>query len=183
MNSRIWYHGEKPLRTTVAGLLLLSLGWSGQILPVAVKAQAEVAVPDQDAKAKALASFPDFVRWPGQEPGVTIGILGEDSIGDSLEKLHATVKRSRRVEDLKDCRVIFIAKSEQPQIGAIIDSLGEASVLTVGETEGFAKDGGIIGFTVVGDKVRFEINTSAARRAGLKIDSRLMRLAVRIFSS
>jgi hypothetical protein len=114
---------------------------------------------------------------------VTIGILGEDPFGDSLSKMHLSVKRSRRIEDLKSCQVIFIAKSEQPNIGAIIDSLGEANVLTVGETEGFARDGGVIGFTLVGDKVRFEINTSAARRAGLKIDSRLLRLAVRIFNS
>ena len=47
----------------------------------------------------------------------------------------------------------------------------------MGETEGFAQRGGVINFTKVGDKIRFEINPEAAKRAQLKISSRLLRIA------
>jgi hypothetical protein len=49
--------------------------------------------------------------------------------------------------------------------------------LTVGETEGFAVQGGIINLTVEEDKVHFEINPVAAERAGLKISSKLLSMA------
>ena len=72
---------------------------------------------------------------------------------------------------------------EQPFIRAIFESLAGANVLTVGESEGFAKQGGVIGFVMEKDQVRFEINTGAARQAGLKIDLRLLKLAKRVFNS
>jgi len=49
--------------------------------------------------------------------------------------------------------------------------------MTVGEVEDFARDGGVINFVLRENKVRFEINVSAAERAGLKISSKLLKLA------
>ena len=51
------------------------------------------------------------------------------------------------------------------------------SVLTVGEQEGFAVRGGIVNLTKEKNKVRFEINLDAAKRAGLKMSSQLLKLA------
>ena len=51
-------------------------------------------------------------------------------------------------------------------------------VLTVADTAGFLDHGGIINFVLEGSKVRFEINQEAAERAGIKISSKLLRLAV-----
>jgi hypothetical protein len=50
-------------------------------------------------------------------------------------------------------------------------------VLTVGETEDFAEDGGMIAFLVEENKIRFEINLEAADKAKLKISSKLLALA------
>lgn len=52
-----------------------------------------------------------------------------------------------------------------------------AQVLTVGEHEGFAQQGGAIGFAAGGNKVRLAINTGAARDAGLEINPRLLQLS------
>jgi hypothetical protein len=59
---------------------------------------------------------------------------------------------------------------------SILAGLKDASVLTVGETEGFAARGGIINFYIEGNRVRFEINPDAAHRSGLKISSQLLQL-------
>ena len=86
----------------------------------------------------------------------------------------------RRVEDLACvtwCRIVFITKSAEMEPELVVNSLGAASILTVGETAGFAANGGMVNFTNDQSKVRFEINQGAARRAGLKISSKLLRLA------
>jgi hypothetical protein len=52
-------------------------------------------------------------------------------------------------------------------------------VLTVGETERFTQTGGMINFIMEGNKIRFEINDETAKKAGLKISSKLLSLALR----
>jgi hypothetical protein len=47
----------------------------------------------------------------------------------------------------------------------------------VGETEHFAQQGGIIGFCLEEEKVRFEINLDAAGVAQLRISAKLLTLA------
>jgi len=160
--------------------VLLSICLQIAVRPARVLAQEPT--PEYKAKAGFLVRFPDYVKWPTSGGGpIRVGILGDDSFGSALDKLKP--KRSRRIEDLKDCQMIFISKSEQAKIAAILASLEGENILTVGETEGFAKLGGEIGFVIEGDKLLFEINPGAARRAGLGFDLRLLRLAARVVNS
>jgi hypothetical protein len=172
---------NRPHRWRYGGSWLLVLGlpwlavWGAAILRAADGT-------DNGAMAKSMVLFSDYIKWPAAENSdITIGILGDDPFGETLAKVN--VKRSRKLDDLKGCQIIFVSKSEQGNLNAILDALGTASVLTVGDAEGFAKQGGVIGFVAEGDKVRFEINTAAARRAGLRIDLRLLKLAMHVFNS
>ena len=144
-------------------------------------------------KAICIRNFIQFVEWPATSfPGVgapiVIGVLGEDPFGDVLDEgmrgetvnnRPLVVKRSRRVEELKCCHVLFISKSEEGRLDQILAALagGGGGVLTIGETDGFARRGGIINLFLQGNKVRFEINIDAANRSGLKISSQLLSLA------
>ena len=87
------------------------------------------------------------------------------------------IKRSSDVKDLKSCAVLFIARSEKTRLRKIFDEIGRQPVLTVSEIEGFARHWGIINFTTDGNRVRFEINTQAAKRSHLRVSSRLLRVA------
>jgi len=49
--------------------------------------------------------------------------------------------------------------------------------LTVGDSEEFINEGGMIRFTEAGRRIRFEINPDAAADASLRVSSRLLRLA------
>jgi hypothetical protein len=55
-------------------------------------------------------------------------------------------------------------------------------ILTIGDTEGFGEKGVMINFIIRDNKVRFEINPEAARRAGLTISSKLLSLATIVHS-
>jgi hypothetical protein len=79
--------------------------------------------------------------------------------------------------DLKACHLLFVCSSEEPRLPELAGMLKGAPVLTVGESEDFAKRLGVIGFFIEAKKVRFQINTDAAARAQLEISSRLLRLA------
>jgi N-acetylglucosamine kinase-like BadF-type ATPase len=79
---------------------------------------------------------------------------------------------------LKDCQVLFVSSSEAPRVDRIIASCGTNSILTVGEGEQFTRRGGMIGFMISDQKVRFRINREAAEGAGLTVSSRLLRLSV-----
>jgi len=87
-----------------------------------------------------------------------------------------TAKECRTLEEAKKCHILFISTSEKKRLAEIFDGLGNTPVLTVGETETFVKSGGAINFFREGNKFRFEINADAAKKAGLKIDSKLLGL-------
>ncbi len=169
---------------------LLLLGTVGSGL-AGEKARAESAAYDEyEVKAAFLFNFVQFVKWPAAPGGqLLIGILGDDPFGGALDKIikgetvagrKLAIKRSHKADDLKGCQVVFVAGSERANVGGILASLTGANVLTVGETEGFVKQGGAIGFSSGGEKVRFEINNGAAQRAGMEISSRLLKLASRV---
>jgi hypothetical protein len=52
--------------------------------------------------------------------------------------------------------------------------------LTICSIQRFVKAGGIIGFVVLGERLRFEINEGAAEKSKLKISARLLELAYRV---
>lgn len=142
-------------------------------------------------KAAFLFNFAKFIDWPAgsfatpQSP-FTICILGVDPFGRAMDDVwqgksvgdrSAAVERSKNLADARRCEIVFISSSEKRRVPEILDGLRGSNALVVGETEGFAADGGAIQFTIVEDHVRFLINTDAAERAGLKVSSKLLSLA------
>lgn len=178
---RLPWTGRASLR---ARLLLLAA------LALVLPAQA-VEREEYQVKGEFLLNLARFVEWPaegelGVEGEIRVCVLGSGEVSSILSKvLHgkSAGRRDvmvRRVEDLGGaawCRIVFITKSSEVEPEFVVNSLGAASILTVGETAGFAANGGMVNFTGDQSEVRFEINQRAARRAGLKISSKLLRLA------
>jgi hypothetical protein len=138
-----------------------------------------------------LYNFAKFVEWPSdsfRSPGGTLAIciVGHNPFSLDIEnELRARPAGDHPVEfvalkptdALNACQIVFIPVTEKDKAARIVKSLKGASVLTVGESEGFAVRGGIINFTVEEGNIRFEINRRGADRAGLKISSKLLNLA------
>lgn len=150
--------------------------------------QTRVVNREYQLKAAFLFHFTSFISWPDEALGddsIEIGVLGQDPFGKALDALDGkvvqgrkvVVKRSRSAKDLKSCAVLFIARSEQRRLPEILSEMDHRPVLTVSEIEGFAHRWGIINFTIAENHVRIEINNEAAKRANLRISSRLLRVA------
>ena len=165
----------------VLGVALVLLGSARSQSPTAGEYQ---------VKAAFLYNFAKFVEWP---PGsfsnasapLQICVFGRDPFGDELRTITSekTVNghrlEVRHVADLqhaRSCHILFVASSETP-VKLILEGLRGASVLTVGDSKGFAEQGGMISFVLENDRVQFEVSRKAADEAGLKISSKLLSVA------
>lgn len=149
------------------------------------------AVSEYQIKAVFLFNFAQFVDWPaGAFPGPTtpivIGVVGEDPFGALLDRTvqgerinnrPIAARRFRRVEEVDLCHVLFISRSETARLDQVLARLQNRPILTVGEVDGFAFRGGMIGFVTENNKVRMRINADSAKAAGLVISSKLLRPA------
>jgi hypothetical protein len=87
------------------------------------------------------------------------------------------INRTNSAKGLTNCHILFIGSSEKWHIQEILRIIKGLNILTIGDTDGFAQKGIIINFYTEEQKVRFEINLDAAKRANLTISSRLLSLA------
>ncbi|MFT5089985.1 MAG: hypothetical protein ACI906_004678 [Candidatus Latescibacterota bacterium] len=145
---------------------------------------------EHQIKAAFLFNFANFVQWPTaaltDTTTLTIGILGDDPFGNAFTpferrkiKGHSLrIVRSTRLQELPICHVLFISTSEEKHLEQIFQHLKDRPVLTVSETPGFARTGGMINFVLQDKRVRFEINLPQTREAKLKLSSKLLKLAL-----
>lgn len=87
--------------------------------------------------------------------------------------------KSRR-ENLDTCQSAFISASERQALALILEPLQHTPVLTVSDVDGFLEAGGTINLITVANKVRFEVNLDAVRRAGPTISAQLLKLAAAV---
>lgn len=171
----------------LAAALLLAPGpaWPGLVV------SPQVAASEYQVKAAFLYNFTKFVEWPpaafeDERATFRVCIVGGNPFGESLEEVIAgqevegrklTLLRADDLADPTGCHLLFLGRSERQRTAEVLAAVREANVLTVGEAEGFLEQGGVINFKLDNGKVRFEINPAAAERAGLKMSSKLLRLA------
>jgi hypothetical protein len=170
--------------------LLFSAAYASWLTPAALLTQPPLPAPEYQVKAACLYNFAKFVEWPEQnrhsQTPLVFGVLGEDPFGEELDAVvkgrsiagrTITVVRYRSLEKLGPCHILFVSESEDGRLPMIFEALAGRGTLTVGDTPRFAARGGVIGFTMERQRIRFEVNLDAAKRAGIRISSRLLRLA------
>jgi hypothetical protein len=141
-------------------------------------------------KAAFLYNFAKFVEWPsgtlGSSSPIAICVLGQNPFGRVLEDTVSgkTVDGKafvvRRISEAKAgpfCQILFVSASERARFGAILGELRTGGVLTVGESDGFIEEGGIVNLKLDDGKIQIQINLNAAEHAGVRISSKLLSLA------
>ena len=97
--------------------------------------------------------------------------------GKTVDGRALTVRRLKGPEEGTGCQIVFVGAHEMSLLPALLREIRGSAILTVGDTEKFSRQGGMVNFVVQDNRVRFEINADAAQRAGLKISSKLLQLA------
>jgi len=144
-------------------------------------------------KAAMLANFALFIDWPpaafstADSPFVAC-VWGKDpfgpwlkhELGERVGSHRVEVRHFQNGEAAPECHMVFICRSEQPRLKQVLASLRNTRALIISDASDinyFCRNGGMIGFVTEGRKVRFDLNASAAAKAGLKIDSKLKRVS------
>lgn len=171
-------------------LFTLASIWLSVLHPVAVKAQA--ISREYHVKAVFLYNFVQFTEWPtnafaNSNSPIVIGILGasdpfgkvidETVRGETVRNRSIIIQRYKRVEEIKECHVLFITQSESSRLNKIFSALRGRSILTVADLDGFAQKGGMIEFSTERNKIRLSICVGATKAAGLTLSSKLLRIA------
>jgi hypothetical protein len=156
------------------------------------EARADSGPSEYEVKAVFLYNFAKFVEWPSptfSETGgaVVLGVFGDDPFGPALERIalhqqvqgrRIVIRRARSLSELGFCHLVFLGSpgpgGSWPQT---IRAASAAGQLVVGDTSDFAVQGGGIGFFVEERRVRFVVNLAATDRAGLKVSSKLLKIA------
>ena len=145
---------------------------------------------EYQVKALFLYNFINFVEWPAgssffSSPSINICIVGDDPFDDALDSIRNESVKGKRInirykrvfDGPEGCQILFIPASERSYLGNILHSVRDESVLTIADTEDAVRQGTVIGFFIEQKKVRFAVNLEAARRSGLKISAKLLRLS------
>ena len=178
-------------RWAKGGLKTLSAAWF-VISALLLSGTLQAAAPTEyQLKAVFLFNFAQFVDWPQEsfpeaQMPLVIGVLGEDPFGTYLDEIvsgetvnnhQLEIQRYRRVNEMKTCHILFISQSESKRLEQIVAALKGRSILTVSDSDGFTRYGGMIRFVTEKNKLRLRINLEAATAANLTISSKLLRPA------
>jgi hypothetical protein len=156
----------------------------------AVSAQTP-ALSEYQVKALFLFNFAKYVDWPaesfsGNSAPIVIGLVGDDNFGDNLNRVidgksingrPVVVKRVASEEEYKSCHILFVSASEKERMAEILNAVKDLATLTVGETDEFLVQEGMINLTKKENKIRVEINLIPAQRVKLKLSSKLLSVA------
>lgn len=143
---------------------------------------------EDSTKAGFILNFIKYAEWPSTTPpgsNLLVCSLSDQALSGKLESLQGRqvhgreirVRTTNRSNEWRDCSVLFIAADEAPRIEGVLRNTGQHPVLTISDAPGFVQAGGIIGLKLRGGRIRFDINQGAARQAGLKLSSQLLKLA------
>jgi len=144
------------------------------------------AVTEYDLKAAYLLNFAGYVEWPETPKPVTICVYGENpfkaaTIATLLEakagQINAGFKYPNQLEQLTDCKILYLSPSEHDNFSKIIALLHNAPVLIVTDVQDRAPPGSMINLVTESNRLRFEINISAVLAAKLRISSKMLKLA------
>jgi hypothetical protein len=156
-------------------------------------APAAQPAPDLERSVKAafLVKFLDYTEFPlaafaDAAAPLVIGVLGSDEVAAELRRIAArrnvqsrtvSVKIVRENEAAAGVHLLFVGGSDAARVRGVLRADRPAPMLVVTEAENGLRQGSVINFKLVEERVRFDVSLEAADRHGIKLSSRLLSVA------
>ncbi len=140
---------------------------------------------EEELKTAFVYNFLKFVSWP-KFLGDTLHlcVVGKTALKSYLPALNGRFIKNRVLkvtviegEPLSSCQALFVGSLSSNKLKFLLEEAKHESVLTISDLPGFLKNGGIIEIFQVNNRLAFGVNLIAARKSGLKLSSRLLKLA------
>lgn len=148
--------------------------------------QVQAADREFQLKAAFIYNIARMVEWPNTGEELVLCFFGEHKFGDTLKSFKNKNVRNRSLrihkavpfEEIPSCNILFVSDGDQAVLNEIQPKTKNLPILTIGDTEGFAKNGGMVNLVSRGERIKIYINLKIAKQAQLKISSKLLSLAV-----
>jgi hypothetical protein len=138
-------------------------------------------------------NFSRFITWPEQslppeQSEITFCIVGKNPFGTSLSAVENTKINGRTIkvlssdsfQNLPECHLLFISKSEDSHLSSLLSRIGTKPVVMVSDIPGFVDAGGSIEFIIKEDRLSFIINNSDLKMRGMQACASMLDLAASV---
>jgi hypothetical protein len=146
---------------------------------------------EHQIKAAALHNLITFTDWPASafaDAGspLVVGVLGKGPVAALLDDFVAnetwqgrriSLRRLSTPAEGRDCHVLYVERSEHARWPALASQFSKRAILTVSDSDLFARRGGVVQLAIERNKLRLIVNLKVARACGLTISSKVLRLA------
>lgn len=169
--------GPRNLCRVAPCIVLCALWLSG----TALASGSTDSAAEYELKAALLRQLLNYVEWPSNAPS-QVCVVGEDPFGATLDRAFGPLRpRLRRLSansaELPACGLVFVAASEAPVTRLLLDRLRNIGTLSVSDQPNFTEQGGMIAMRMQERRVKFRIDVEHTRRAGLRVNAKLLRLS------
>jgi YfiR/HmsC-like len=156
---------------------------SGTITPAHAQTQ------ENELKAAFIYNFINFTDWSMEIARyIKLCTVADDQLSTALESLEdkkvknstLTVRKLEPNEDPDRCHVVFVSNSERAHLPKLIRKMG-LNILTITDSPGWAERGMMIEMSVEQQRIVFNVNEKTANANLIKISSKLLRLAKRVY--
>lgn len=185
---RFFFAKKNQLFLSIGELLVkqlvfwLILGLTGLPIRGEADTNAEIINREFQLKTAYLFHFAELTEWPAAQP-ITICLQGASPLRQNLPALEGQLINGQAVHILLDqqndaagCRILFL--SDNTRLTPVLTEQSKLHhILMVSDADGFAAQGGMVQFALRDNKLKLVINLSAVNQAGLKLSSKLLRMA------
>lgn len=144
--------------------------------------------PDYKFHSVYIYNFTKYIQWPNSGSDIKISILGNQQEAVNAFKAMAdaksgtgkqfTIKVVNNPGEIGACDILFVPGNYSNLAVDAIKKLTGQNTLIVTEKEGMIDQGSGINFVLVENKLKFELSKSNLDRAGLKVSSQLIQMAI-----
>lgn len=181
-------------------LLIVAAVLAFSVMPPSPYAKPDLT--DVQAKLAIIYNFVSrYVKWPEQQPvgaveDINICAVGVDELTKeielltkaSTEKMRVNVLNNVALSHVRNCHVLYIAKSAARDASTFLSTVQSYPVLTFSSLDNFIDNGGMISFIRETQMqgafertfIRYEVNAASVYSSKLYIDPDALELAKRV---
>jgi hypothetical protein len=135
-------------------------------------------------QAELIYNFVDHTTWLENSPkSKTLCVMNDNPvipyINFLVEKKSKNIVVIRKYENdyLDDCNILFVNEFYQGYLRRLLNRVKNKPILTFGNLKNFAKNGGIVQFTLRNDRVEFLFNKKEMKSSKLKINKNIISIS------
>jgi YfiR/HmsC-like len=184
-------HPKLAIAPTLLSRKLCLLALLGTLAMSSIPSYSNELNNKEDIEAAMAIAASKFVSWPTPiSSSFNICVSSDNKLSQAIRNHEGKHLKGSEIKVLAlsdtipiiNCHIIMI-DLDTPHPEKILDSIKNLPIMTIADTPGFVQSGGTMGFVIVNNKVRFEINLESAKKAGLVLSSQMLELAVYVKGS